>query len=76
MEKEEIYENNNLSDQSRSVLMLESKLYFADNEKYNCEMDGNVVLLNDLYCEHDICLRGDNLITRKQMYNRVLLLIS
>ena len=69
--KKDIFENNKLSDQSRSVLIVESELYFADNKKYNCKMDGNVVLLNNLNCEQNICLRGDNLITRKQMYNRV-----
>lgn len=71
MEKEEIYENNELSDQNKSVIMEESKLYFSDKEKYNYGIDGNVILLKNLYCEHNICLRGDNLITRKQMYNRV-----
>ena len=65
MEKKDIFENNNLSDQSRSVLIVESELYFAESEKYIFEMDGNVVLLNNLNCEHNICLRGDNLITRK-----------
>lgn len=65
MEKEEIYENNELSDQNKSVIMEESKLYFSDKEKYNYGIDGNVILLKNLYCEHNICLRGDNLITRK-----------
>lgn len=71
MEKIDLFESKNLSDQSRSVIMAESELYFADKEKYSYELKYNVVLLKSLHEENKIVLRGDNLITRKQMYNRV-----
>jgi len=69
--EEDIVREYNGGDQDTGVLDMEILLYFQLNDNFKVKRIHKDVILTDKKDNKEICLRGDNLITKKTMYRRI-----